>query len=77
MVELDELEELHQEDPEAIDVERDNDEHNGRISPTPQYPNHQDCDAEISFHLDPLCRAEDENAAVADLLAGDQFLGDF
>ena len=77
LVELDELEELHQEDPEAIDVERDNDEHNGRISPTTQYPNHQDCDAEISFHLDPLCRAEDENAAVADLLAGDQFLGDF
>lgn len=79
LLELDELEQLHHEDPEAVDLEHDNDENNGRITPPPQYPTRQDPDAEICFQSDSFHRADDDNAAeiVANLLNGDQFLGDF
>ena len=38
LVQLDELEELHHEDPEAIDLEHDHDENNGHVTPPPPNP---------------------------------------
>ena len=89
LVQLDELEELHHEDPEAIDLEHDNDETNGHMTPPPQQLNRRSPDADISkmgrilprreeYSLDRGAVDEETPASiVASLLDEDNLVDDF
>lgn len=90
LVQLDELEELHHEDPEAIDLEHDHDENNGHVTPPPPNVTRRSPDADITnshnssaiLEFDSCLlptAADDDSAAVivANLLGDDNFLGAF